>query len=324
MLENIVAKINEQNETIRIVFPEGKSKRIQEILPKFANTKIIPVLVFKTRAEISTEILENKKLEVVVVEEQDLAALANYLVELRNGKLTLSEAQRLVTECNYLAVLWVKLDKAQGMVGGIEYDTKDILGPALKIIKPKPGIKLVSSFFLMLRGEEKYIFTDGSLNIDPSSEELADIAELGYEASQIFNFINPNLVLLSFSTKGSGKGPLVDKVRNAYQLVLEKNLPCQIDGEFQFDAAWDDNIRKIKAPNSPITHRADIYVFPSLNAANIGYKIAQRMGGYQAVGPIIIGLDKPVNDLSRGATGEEIYFTTIVTAYMYIYNQNKN
>ncbi|WP_425379706.1 phosphate acetyltransferase [Spiroplasma endosymbiont of Stenodema calcarata] len=319
VLENTLKKINESSKKIKIIFPEGNSERIQEVAKRLVGTKITPVLVFKTRAEVPAN-FDDYQCEVLVCEEQNMQELAEYLVELRKGKVSIAEATHLVQECNYLAILWVKKGLVDGMVGGISYDTKDIIGPALRIIKAKPGIKLVSSFFLMVRSDERYIFTDCALNIDPTAEELANIAYLGYEASQVFAFKKPQMALLSFSTKGSGRGTSVDKVREAYEILKTKDLKdCRVDGEFQFDAAWDDVIRNKKAPTSTLTAPADIFVFPNLDAGNIGYKIAQRLGGFEAVGPIVIGLDCPVNDLSRGATINDIYNTVLVTAYLCVY-----
>ncbi|PQP78369.1 phosphate acetyltransferase [Spiroplasma sp. ChiS] len=322
ILENILEKINTFSQKIKIIFPEGNSERIQTVAKQLIGTNITPILVFATRAEVLSTIDELQS-EVLVAEEQNEIELAEYLVELCKGKVSLSEAKQLVRECNYLAILWVKKGLADGMVGGITYDTKDIIGPALRIIKTKPNVKLVSSFFLMVRNTERYIFTDCALNIDPTAEELADIAYLGYEASQVFAFQNPNMALLSFSTKGSGRGTSVDKVRTAYDLVRAKNLKnCYVEGEFQFDAAWDDTIRNKKAPSSSLKAPVDIFVFPNLDAGNIGYKIAQRLGGFEAIGPIVIGLDRPVNDLSRGATINDIYNTVLVTAYLCIHKSN--
>ncbi|MFX4057955.1 MAG: phosphate acetyltransferase [Spiroplasma sp. hy2] len=322
ILKNILEKINTFSHKIKIIFPEGNSERIQTVAKQLIGTNITPILVFATRAEVPTTIDELQS-EVIVAEEQNETELAEYFVELRKGKISLSEAKELVRECNYLAILWVKKGLADGMVGGITYDTKDIIGPALWIIKAKPSVKLVSSFFLMVRNNERYIFTDCALNIDPTAEELADIAYLGYEASQVFGFQKPNMALLSFSTKGSGRGTSVDKVRTAYELVQAKNLKnCSVDGEFQFDTAWDDAIRNKKAPSSVLKAPVDIFVFPNLDAGNIGYKIAQRLGGFEAIGPIVIGLDRPVNDLSRGATINDIYNTVLVTAYLCIYKSN--
>ncbi|AHF58102.1 phosphate acetyltransferase [Spiroplasma eriocheiris] len=320
VLELIMQNIEKYEKNVRIIFPEGASERIQEVVPKFQNTKITPVLVFQRRDEVPQNLM-NKGAEILVIEEQNTDELANFLVEIRKGKTSIAEATRLVKQRNYFATIWVKMGKADGMVGGISYDTKDIIRPALQIIRPKANVSLVSSFFLMVRNAERYIFTDCALNINPSAEELADIAHLGYEASQIFDFKDPKMALLSYSTKGSGAGDSVDKVLTAYEIIRSRNIDCLVDGEFQFDAAWDDEIRKKKAPTSPIKSRTDIFVFPNLDAGNIGYKIAQRMGSFKAVGPIIIGLDKPVNDLSRGATADDIYNTVLVTAYSYVCSQ---
>lgn len=319
IFKNIIKKINKFSKKIKIIFPEGNSEKIQKVAKKLIKTNITPILVFSKRSEIPKKIYK-LQCEILIAEEQNKIKLAEYLTELRKGKILLSEAKKLVCQCNYLSILWVKKRIADGMVGGINYNTKDIIKPALQIIKIKQNVKLASSFFLMVKNNKYYIFTDCALNIDPTFEELADIAYLGYEASQIFNFKNPNMALLSFSTKNSGYGISVDKVKNAYKILKTKKIKnCSIDGEFQFDTAWNETIKNKKSPLSTIKVPVDIFVFPNLDSGNIGYKIAQQLGKFKAIGPILMGLNYPINDLSRGATINDIYNTVLITAYLSIY-----
>lgn len=320
----IQKKINNYIKKIHIVFPEGKSEKIQKVALMLQNNKIIiPILIFEKKNNIPQNIIDNK-INYLIIEEQNTEKMAQFLLNIRKNKINISEARQLVKQTNYFSVMLIKMGKAEGMVGGILYNSKDIILPALQIIKSKINYKLVSSFFLMIRKKNKYIFTDCALNIDPTAEELANIAILGYKASKMFNFKKPNISLLSYSTKNSGHGLSVDKVKQAYQIILSKKLPnCRIEGEFQFDAAWSNKIRNKKAPNSVIKSKTDIYVFPNLDSGNIGYKIAQYLGKFKAIGPILIGLNNPINDISRGASIKDIYDVVIITAYIFIYENNK-
>ena len=207
----------------------------------------------------------------------------------------------------------IYMEHADGMVSGAVHTTGDTVRPALQIIKTKEGFKRVSGAFLMLRENEKYLFADCAINIDIDSEGLAEVAELSDQTAKQFG-IDAKIAMLSFSTKGSAKAEQADKVRIATEMVKENYPEIKIDGELQFDAAFDPVTAKKKAPDSEIAGHANVFIFPSLEAGNIGYKMAQRFGGFKAIGPILQGLNKPVNDLSRGCVEKEVEDLVIITA----------
>ena len=325
IIQNIITKLQSHTNKITIIFPEGHVPLIQEIAIKAHKYNIKPILVFKTSIDCPKSIFDNKEIDTLFIDENDLDTMANFLYQLRKNKITIDEAKELVKKPNYFSVLKVKMGDANGMVGGIEYATKDILRPALQIIKPRSGYKLVSSAFLLTNDDKNYIFTDCALNLYPNSEQLSYIAKLGYEASQLFDFKNPQMALLSYSTKGSGVGPSVDIVKGACEILKSEHWhKCLFDGELQLDSAICTNIRRKKAPNSILQKDANILVFPNIDAANIGYKLVQRLANYNAVGPVIMGLDKPINDLSRGASFTDVLYTAVITAYSYLLDYKGN
>ncbi|WP_381415186.1 phosphotransacetylase [Spiroplasma endosymbiont of Anurida maritima] len=314
ILDKIIENLKNTKQEIKIILPEGKNAKIQNVAKKFKGLQVKPILIFDKESEITKNIKEN--FETFSIDTFDKTEMLSKILEKRKGKLEKVEAENLINQRNYFSIMLLEMGYGHGVVGGIEYATKDIVKPTLQIIKKRSDVSLASSLFLMLKDNEKYIFTDCALNVDPTAEQLADITQLAIEASEVFLFENPNVALLSYSTMGSGIGAPADKVRKTWDILKERKLNnCVIGGDFQFDAAYNDEIREKKAPNSPMKKRADIYVFPSLESANIGYKIAQRLGGFTAAGPIIVGLNKPVNDLSRGATENDIYNTIAITAF---------
>lgn len=214
---------------------------------------------------------------------------------------------------NYFGTMLVYLNKADGLVSGAAHSTADTVRPALQIIKTKEGVSKTSGVFIMVRGEEKYVFADCAINIAPDSQDLAEIAVESAKTARTFN-IEPKVAMLSFSTKGSAKSPETEKVSTAVATAKQLDPELLIDGEFQFDAAFVPSVAASKAPDSPIKGDANVFVFPSLEAGNIGYKIAQRLGNFEAVGPILQGLNKPVNDLSRGCNAEDVYKLSLITA----------
>lgn len=322
LIENIIKKVQSYQNEIKVNLPEGVNDQMQTLaFDHFKTGNVKPILVFKSQDQVSEKIKQSN-IGYYVMEEFDLQALAEFLFTLRNGKITMEQANQLINQPNYFATVLLKQGLVDCMVGGIDYSTKDIVAPALQIIKTKPEYKIVSSVFLMTNDKENYVFTDCAINVSFDQHQLKDIAKLAVKAAKLFNIENPQLALLSYSTKGSGKGESVDKVSKAYQLLQQEQLDCVIEGEIQFDAAWDQMVRSKKAPNSSLQGRANIYVFPDLNSANIGYKIMQRVANFQAIGPVIMGLDKPVNDLSRGASLTDIYNTIMLTAYNCIIEKN--
>lgn len=302
----------------KIVFPEGSDDRILEAASKLAAEGIItPVLVGK-RDELEQQAAElNSTLnnvEVVNPEDyHDFDAMVESFVERRKGKATVEQAREMLKDENYFGTMLVYMGKADGLVSGAAHSTADTVRPALQIIKTKPGIKKTSGVFVMVREEEKYVFADCAINIAPNSQDLAEIAIASAETATLFD-IDPRVAMLSFSTKGSAKSEETEKVAEAVTIAKELAPHLVLDGEFQFDAAFVPSVAQKKAPDSEIQGDANVFVFPSLEAGNIGYKIAQRLGNYDAVGPILQGLNAPVNDLSRGCNADDVYKLAIITA----------
>ena len=204
---------------------------------------------------------------------------------------------------------------ADGLVSGAVHSTGDTVRPALQIIKTKPGVSRTSGAFIMLRGrgQEKYLFADCAININPNAQELAEIAVESAKTAEMFD-IEPNVAMLSFSTKGSASSPEQEKVAEATRIAQELAPEYKIDGELQFDAAFVEAVAKQKAPESEVAGKATVFVFPEIQSGNIGYKIAQRFGAFEAVGPILQGLNQPISDLSRGCVEEDVFKTAIITA----------
>ncbi|WP_033160109.1 phosphate acetyltransferase [Mycoplasmoides alvi] len=310
------------NKISRIILVEGWSKDVQQAAEDLVrNYPIIPVLLFKTKTEVP--IFIHKNIQKIIIDSIDLSKYANFLYSLRKEKgMTLDQAYIEVQKPNVLASLMVKMNEVDGEVCGKEYSTKDTLKPALQIVKTSILSKLVSSVFLLERMNEKLIFADCAININPTAEELVEITKNTIDfTTKVLKIVNPIVALLSYSTLNSGSGESVDKVKQACEILKNhfKNTPIQICGEIQFDAAYVDDIRRQKAPHLNLEKRPDIYIFPNIDAGNIGYKIAQRLGNFNATGPILVGLDKPINDLSRGASVREIINVAVITAAQSIF-----
>ena len=231
--------------------------------------------------------------------------------------MTPEEATKTLSQANYFGTMLVKMGLADSLLGGATYSTADTVRPALQLIKTKPGNKIVSSCFIMVRetaeGNEMLAMGDCAINLFPTDDELVEIAGETANCAKIFG-MDPKVAFLSYSTLGSGKGEAVDKVRSAAAKAKERYPELAIDGELQFDAAVSPTVAKTKCPDSKVAGQANTFVFPDNNAGNIGYKIAQRLGGFEAYGPILLGLNAPINDLSRGCNADEVYFMSIITA----------
>lgn len=307
---------------VRVVFPEGEHPLIQKVAQQLTTFNVTPVLVFATwAAQQAVDVPAG--VETVVIADSDGDRLARQLFNLRRGKVTLPAARTLVQQPVYFATMLLKNHTVDALVGGISYPTSAIIRPALQIIRARPHTKLVSSVFLMVKGAQQLLFTDCALNVAPTASQLATIARLGYKAARLLDLPHPQLALLSYSTHASGQGETVDRVRAAVnQLRTDHWQECHFDGPLQVDAALNAAVRAHKAPHSSLTTNANILVFPDLNAANIGYKLTQRLGGFQAVGPLLIGLNQPVNDLSRGATASDVLQTALFTAYEGLMNRH--
>ena len=316
MFAPLVAQLKANPKTI--VFTEGNDPRILEAASKLLAEGVLKVVMVGNEAECKAAAAAgNFDISAAeIIDPENYAGfdeMVNTMVELRKGKQSAEECTALLKKSNYFGTMLVKMGKADCLLGGATYSTADTVRPALQLIKCKPGIKSVSSCFIMVRGDEKLAMGDCAINIDPSEDEIVESTVETAHTAEIFG-IDPKVALLSYSTKGSGKGETVDKMRNATLRVQEAHPELKVDGELQFDAAVAPEVGKLKAPNSTVAGEANVFIFPNINAGNIGYKIAQRLGGYAAYGPILQGLNAPINDLSRGCDAEEVYKMSLITA----------
>ena len=316
MFAPLVAQLKANPKTI--VFTEGNDPRILEAASKLLAEGVLKVVMVGNEAECKAAAAAgNFDISAAeIIDPENYAGfdeMVNTMVELRKGKQTAEECTALLKKSNYFGTMLVKMGKADCLLGGATYSTADTVRPALQLIKCKPGIKSVSSCFIMVRGDEKLAMGDCAINIDPSEDEIVESTVETAHTAEIFG-IDPKVALLSYSTKGSGKGETVDKMRNATLRVQEAHPELKVDGELQFDAAVAPEVGKLKAPNSTVAGEANVFIFPNINAGNIGYKIAQRLGGFAAYGPIMQGLNAPINDLSRGCDAEEVYKMSLITA----------
>ncbi|WP_138420485.1 phosphate acetyltransferase [Aquibacillus sediminis] len=315
LFDNLTAKLKENGR--RIVFPEGLDERIITAASRLGTEGIVvPVLlgneeeVKQKASEIGVDVSNTEIIDPNSYHAFD--ELVASFVERRKGKATEEDARKILLDENYFGTMLVHTGKADGLVSGAVHSTADTVRPALQIIKTKEGIKKTSGVFIMVRGDEKYVFADCAINIAPDSQDLAEIAAASAETANLFD-IDPRIAMLSFSTKGSAKSEETEKVSEAVRIAKEQHPDLVLDGEFQFDAAFVPSVAEKKAPDSVLKGDANVFVFPGLEAGNIGYKIAQRLGNFDAVGPILQGLNKPVNDLSRGCDADDVYKLAIIT-----------
>lgn len=312
---------------VKIVFPEGNDERVVRAAARLKFEGLLDPIILGDPDDVRGLLSEFGFADpnCTIINPSDypeFEAMKEAFVEVRKGKATMEDADRLLRDVNYFGVMLVKMGLADGMVSGAIHSTADTVRPALQIIKTKPGISRTSGVFLMNRENtnERYVFADCAINIDPGAQELAEIAVNTAETARIFD-IDPKVAMLSFSTKGSGKAPQVDKVVEATCIAKELAPDLALDGELQFDAAFVPATAAIKAPDSDVAGQANVFVFPDLQAGNIGYKIAQRLGMFDAIGPILQGLNMPVNDLSRGSSADDIYKLAIITAAQALENE---
>ena len=308
---------------LKIVLPEGEDERVLIAATQLQITDYVSPIVLGNEDNIkslaSKHALDLTQIEIIDPATSELKdELVDAFVERRKGKATKEQAVELLDNVNYFGTMLVYTGKAEGLVSGAAHSTGDTVRPALQIIKTKPGVSRTSGIFFMIKGDEQYIFGDCAINPELDAQGLAEIAVESAKSAQSFG-MDPKVAMLSFSTKGSAKSDDVTKVQEALKLAQEKAEADQlehvvIDGEFQFDAAIVPSVAEKKAPGAKIQGDANVFVFPSLEAGNIGYKIAQRLGGYDAVGPVLQGLNSPVNDLSRGCSTEDVYNLSIITA----------
>ena len=329
-LNSLIEKAKQDIKTI--VLPEGEDARVLEAAHLAANQKMARLVILGDKKKIESFFAQKgwnfDDIQIIEPEKSEhLKEYASLLFELRKNKgMSEDEAQKTALNYNYFGTLMMKSGHADGMVSGANHSTADTVRPALQIIKSKNPAMGVSSFFIMVSKNRPFILSDCGLVIDPSEKELADIA-VNAAVSAVQFGIEPNVAMLSYSTKGSGKGDSPQKVKNATALALQtinsepyNTLNIKIDGELQADAALDMTVAAKKAPESDVAGRANVLIVPDLNTGNISYKLLQRLGGCEAYGPILQGLNAPINDLSRGALVEDIIGTIAITA---IQAQNK-
>lgn len=317
LFEELKVEVKEKHPSI--VFPEGEDERVLNAAFRLKEENILEPIVLGKRSEVegAAKAIGKDLANINFIdpaEAKDIDEMAQTFFERRKGKITLEEAKALLLkDVNYFGTILVYMKKADGLVSGAAHATSDTVRPALQIIKMKEGYKKTSGVFVMVKGAERYIFADCAINIAPDSNDIAETAILSNMTAKSFG-VDPKIALLSFSTKGSAKSDETEKVINALEIVKERDASIAVDGELQFDAAFVPTVAEKKAKGSAIAGHANVFIFPSLEAGNIGYKIAQRLGGYDAIGPILQGLNSPVNDLSRGCNSDDVYKLALITA----------
>ena len=319
---DMIARLKENPKSI--VFTEGEDSRILEAASRLLASNFLkpvllgnPVAINKAAEEAGYNI---RGAEIIDPKNYDrFDEMVEQLCEIRKSKgLTPEDAKKMLSQANYFGTMLVKMGIADCLLGGATYSTADTVRPALQIIKTKPGNSIVSSCFILVRpsatGDNEVIaMGDCAINMDPSEDELVEICGNIIDCAKIFG-IDPKVAFLSFSTKGSAKHDSVTKMQNATKKAQEKYPETPIDGELQFDAAVAPRVARQKAPGSAVAGHANTFIFPNIDAGNIGYKIAQRMGNFEAYGPILLGLNAQINDLSRGCNALEVYSMAIITA----------
>ena len=329
MFDRLIEKLKETPR--KIVFTEGHDARILEAAARLKKEGFLtPILV--GNVEVVTGKAKECGFDIEGLEILDPATypemdkMVETMVALRKGKMTEEQCREALSKGNYFGTMLVKMGYADALLGGATYSTADTVRPALQLVKTKPGAHLVSSCFILVRGEEKLAMGDCAINISyedtldkegnvvvSAADKLAEVAIEVANCAKLFG-IDPKVAMLSFSTKGSGKGGTVSLSQAATAKAKEMAPDLALDGEMQFDAAVSPVVGQLKFPGSPVAGYANTFVFPCIEAGNIGYKIAQRLGGYEAYGPILLGLNAPINDLSRGCNADEVYKMAIITA----------
>ena len=335
MFAPMIEKLKANPKTI--VFTEGADPRIQEAAARLLAEKVLNVVMVGNKAEIEAASAASgfdiSGAEIVDPETYEgFDDMVAKMVELRKGKMSAEDCAAALKKSNYFGTMLVKMGKADCLLGGATYSTADTVRPALQLIKTKKGASLVSSCFILDRdfgdeGLRRIAMGDCAINIDyqdsvdkatgevkqTAAAKLAEVVVSTAETAKIFG-IDPKVAVLSFSTKGSGKGGTVQLSHDATAIAQEKAPELAIDGELQFDAAVSMEVAATKCKGSKVAGQANTFIFPCIEAGNIGYKIAQRLGGYAAYGPILQGLNAPINDLSRGCNADEVYKMSLITA----------
>jgi phosphate acetyltransferase len=315
-----------QQDKKRIVLPEGEEERNLLAADKIAKLNLADIVLVGNRQNIINKAKGlGANIEGIEIRDpEDVESAEKYaegFYELRKSKgMTLEKARKIVKDPLYYGTMMVKFGEVDGMVSGAIHTTGDLLRPGLQIVKTAPGVSVVSSFFVMLVPDCKYgeegmlVFSDCAVNPNPDAEQLASIAIATAETAKQLCGMEPKVAMLSFSTMGSADHELVEKVRKATEIAKERRPDLLIDGEMQLDAAIVKKVADQKAPNSKVAGNANVLIFPDLQAGNIGYKLVQRFANAEAIGPICQGFAKPINDLSRGCSVEDIINVVAVTA----------
>ena len=321
MFKKLIQKL--KNSPKSIVFTEGTDPRILEASARLlSGTFLTPILIGNKEEVLEAADRECLNMSNVVVYDplnyDGMDEMVEKMVELRKGKMTPEQCREALQKGNYFGTMLVAMGKADCLLGGATYSTADTVRPALQLVKCKPGNKIVSSCFILVRpsstGDNQVLaMGDCAINIEPTEDELLEITQEVAKCARIFG-VDPKVAMLSYSTNGSGKGAAVDKMRNATKRLQNMMLDFPVDGEFQFDAAVNPSVGQLKFPGSKVAGYANTFIFPDITSGNIGYKIAQRMGNFDAYGPILLGLNAPINDLSRGCNALEVYSMAIITA----------
>lgn len=307
-----------------IVFTEGTDQRVLEATARLLKEQLMkPILVGNVEEVKSVAKQHGFQIDGArIIDPEHFERheeMVDLFCELRKKKgMTPEQARDTLKHANYFGTMLVKMGIADSLLGGATYSTADTVRPALQVIKTKPGNKIVSSCFILNRQNEEgenetLAMADCAINLMPSEDELVEIGTETADFAKLFG-IEPKVAYLSYSTLGSGKGESVDKMRAAAAKAKEARPDLPIEGELQFDAAVSPTVAKTKCPDSKVAGQANVFIFPDINAGNIGYKIAQRLGGFEAYGPLLLGLNAPINDLSRGCNAEEVYSMAIITA----------
>ncbi len=297
----------------RIAFPECEDERILDAIKRIVEQGIaIPVLVGNKENILGS--LKDREIENLEIYDPSEGLSKEYLDTIKEkfklGDEALIEYAKMPVPYSFYLV---KMGVVDGAISGAIHATKDTILNAIKIVGVKEDIKRISSFFIMAKGKKNYLFADCAINIEPDPNELCEIARLTCNSAKNLGML-PKISFLSFSTYGSASHALVDKVKEATELAKKNIKDCMVDGEMQLDAAIVPNVARLKCPKSKIKGKANVLIFPSLESGNIGYKIAERFGKFEAIGPIIQGLKKPINDLSRGCSSEDIVKLCAITA----------
>ena len=323
-IESIKQRAKQNIKTI--ILPEAEDKRVLEAASKVIAQGFAKVILIGDKEQVEKDSKENN-IDLLGVEIIDIKTstkkqeYAQKLFELRQAKgMTQEEASKIIEEPIYFGMMMLKNGEADGLVSGAAHSTSNTLRPALQILKTAPNTKLVSAFFVMCvpnceYGEKgTFIYGDSGLNQNPNADELSEIAISSAKSFRSLVEAEPKVAMLSYSTYGSAKSELTEKVIEATKLVKEKEPNLLVDGELQVDAAIIPEVSKSKAPGSPIEGNANVLIFPDLNAGNIGYKLTQRLAKAEAYGPLCQGIAKPVNDLSRGCSADDIVGVVAITA----------